>query len=99
MDKADVITRLRKNRARLAELGARRVFLFGSVSRGDDTHQSDVDFLVEPARDDYSLFDMMTLSDEISRLIGRRADLHDLRGLSRVPRLKATIERDLVSVF
>ncbi len=99
MERSDLISRLREHRASLSALGARRLFLFGSVSRGDDGAGSDVDILVEPSRADFSLFDMMDLSDAVSRLIGRKADLHDFRGLDRVPRLKATIARDLIHVF
>lgn len=48
----------------VAELGARRVVLFGSLARGDDTEASDVDILVyglPPAR----LLEAMVAADRL----------------------------------
>jgi predicted nucleotidyltransferase len=70
--------------------GARRVRVFGSVARGEDDAQSDVDFLVEldPGR---SLLDLGGLQFELKALLGRPVDVVTERGLKarireRVPR-------------
>lgn len=42
-----VLEVIEENKARLRELGIRRLGLFGSVARGDETEQSDLDFVVE----------------------------------------------------
>ena len=57
-----------------ANHGARNVRLFGSVARGDDRAESDVDFLVdmEPGR---SLLDLVGLGQELEQLLGRRVDV------------------------
>ena len=58
----------------------RAVALFGSVARGEETRDSDVDFLVdfEPGS---SLFDLAELEDALASLLGRRVDVVSLGGL------------------
>lgn len=54
--------------------GARNVRVFGSVARGSETSESDIDLLVdfEPER---SLYDLVGLQLDIESLLGRRADV------------------------
>lgn len=54
--------------------GARNVRVFGSVARGSDTSDSDIDLLVdfEPER---SLYDLVGLQLDIESLLGRRTDV------------------------
>jgi len=54
--------------------GAHNVRIFGSVARGSDTSDSDIDLLVEfePER---SLYDLVGLQLDIESLLGRRADV------------------------
>lgn len=57
------------------EYGARRIRVFGSVVRGEDRPDSDVDFLVEfdPG---YDLFlQRLPLTRRLSELVGRPVDL------------------------
>ena len=58
----------------------RRVRLFGSAARGDDRPDSDVDVLVdfEPGS---SLFDVLHLTAELERLLGRNVDVVSAGGL------------------
>ena len=60
--------------ATAARHGARNVRVFGSVARGDDHPESDIDLLVdfEPKR---SLIDLVGLQLDIEALLGRRADV------------------------
>ncbi|HYR85664.1 MAG TPA: nucleotidyltransferase family protein [Terriglobia bacterium] len=60
--------------------GARNVRVFGSVARGDDGPDSDVDFLVdmEPGR---SLLDMGGLLMDLREMLGRNVDVVTERGL------------------
>lgn len=63
--------------------GARHVRVFGSVARGEDRPDSDVDFLVEfpPG---YDLFSQrLPLAEELSSLLGRRVDLVPEHELNR----------------
>jgi hypothetical protein len=52
----------------------RTVAVFGSVARGEDRPDSDIDFLVE-FEPGTSLFDLMRLEDELRALLGRSVDV------------------------
>lgn len=58
--------------------------LFGSVLRDDFGPASDVDVLVTFAPDARtSLFDLVDMEDELSRMIGRKVDLVCKQGIER----------------
>jgi uncharacterized protein len=57
-----------------------RVWLFGSVARGDDRPDSDIDLLVEFDRDS-SLFDVMRMTKELEELLGHPVDVVSTGGL------------------
>ena len=57
-----------------ARHGARNVRVFGSIARGDDRPESDIDLLVEMARD-RSLLDLVALEQELEALLRRRVDV------------------------
>jgi predicted nucleotidyltransferase len=57
-----------------ARHGARNVRVFGSVARGEDRADSDVDLLVEMA-DDRSLLDLVGLEQDLEQLLGRNVDV------------------------
>ena len=73
--------------------GAKDVRIFGSVARGEDIAQSDVDFLVnmEPGR---SLFDMGGLLMDLQQLLGCKVDLVTEKGLK--PRIRERVLREAV---
>jgi predicted nucleotidyltransferase len=60
--------------------GAFNVRIFGSVARGEDTADSDVDFLVElePGR---NLLDRIALMQDLEDLLGRKVDVATVKGL------------------
>ena len=61
----------------------RRLALFGSVLRDDFTPASDVDVLVE--FEPHARVGLITLAGmeiELSRLLGRRAEMHTVKGLN-----------------
>ena len=49
--------------------------VFGSVARGDDGPDSDIDFLVDLDVQTYGLVPVMELNDELSRLLGEKIDV------------------------
>lgn len=58
--------------------------MFGSALRDDFRPDSDVDFLVTFSADsEWSLFDRVTMSDELADIIGRRVDLVSRKALER----------------
>ncbi len=54
--------------------------MFGSAARGEDTDASDIDLLVRFSPGS-SLFDLLHLSDELERILGRRVDVVSEGGL------------------
>jgi predicted nucleotidyltransferase len=59
---------------------ARRVRLFGSVARGEERPDSDIDLLVDFGQDS-SLFDLMRMTRELEELLGHSVDIVSAGGL------------------
>lgn len=65
------------------EYGARRIRVFGSVARGEERPDSDIDFLVD-FPEGYDLFaQRLPLSEKLTKLTGRRVDLIPEHELNR----------------
>jgi len=75
--------------------GAHNIRVFGSVARGEQRPNSDIDFLVdfEPGR---SLLDLTGLWLDLETVLGCKVDVVSSRGLK--PRLAAEVTRDAVSL-
>ncbi|HSH39857.1 MAG TPA: nucleotidyltransferase family protein [Chthoniobacterales bacterium] len=75
--------------------GAISIRVFGSVARGEENAQSDVDFLVrmEPGR---SLLHMGGLLADLEDLLGRKVDLVSEAGLR--PRFREHVAREAVTL-
>jgi predicted nucleotidyltransferase len=75
--------------------GAHNIRVFGSVARGDQHHDSDIDFVVdfEPGR---SLLDLTGLWLDLETVLGCKVDVVSSRGLK--PRLESEVMRDAVSL-
>jgi predicted nucleotidyltransferase len=58
----------------------RSVALFGSVARGEETSESDLDFLVE-FDDGASLFDLVRIEMDLTELLGCAVDVVSVGGL------------------
>ncbi len=65
---------LRKNRARLDELGICRLRVFGSTARGEASASSDIDMLVDFNRK-VGLFHIVDVQDTLEDLLGAKVDL------------------------
>jgi uncharacterized protein len=78
-----------------ASCGASEVRLFGSVARGEERTDSDVDFLVrlEPGR---TLLDLVRLESRLEDLLGRPVDVVTERSLVEPIRSRALREAMLV---
>ena len=73
--------------------GAHNVRVFGSLARGDQRTDSDIDFVVdfEPGR---SLLDLTGLWLDLERALGCHVDVVSSRGLR--PRVAAEVMRDAI---
>lgn len=75
-----VATRREQVIAVAARHHAHRVRLFGSVARGDDRPDSDIDLLVDFDQNS-SLFDLMRMTLELGELLGCPVDVVSSAGL------------------
>lgn len=71
--------------------GAFNVRLFGSMARGEETKDSDVDMLVD-MESGRSLFDLMMLKEELEEELGRRVDVVTEKSLNRHIKDKILLE-------
>ncbi|MDD3136452.1 MAG: nucleotidyltransferase family protein [Methanoregula sp.] len=74
--------------------GVKRIGIFGSFARGEQTKKSDVDVLVDflPDRETYQNY--MNLYDFLEELCRRKVDLHSERWIS--PLMKPYIDKDVI---
>lgn len=89
----DILFKLRQQKAMLCQrYPLRRLALFGSWARGEQTTDSDVDILVDVAPSIGLGF--VSLADELEELLGRKVDLVSSRAIR--PALWKEIESDLI---
>lgn len=84
----------------LLPFGVEEIALFGSVARGEETANSDLDILVrfaEPPRLPLSLITWGRLERELENRCGRKVDLVSARGLNR--HLRPVVEADKVILY
>jgi predicted nucleotidyltransferase len=62
-------------RAAAEAVGAGNVRVFGSVARGEETPESDVDLLVDFPAGERGLFPLLRLADEMEEIVGRPVDV------------------------
>jgi uncharacterized protein len=90
---------LRSKRAQIlqtaAQYGVQRVRVFGSVARGTDDDNSDIDFLVELAPD-RSLLDLGGFLYEVRALLGTEVDVVTEKGLQQ--RIRARVLAEAVDL-
>ena len=94
--RSPVAALLRKHRAEIraaAEaVGAVNVRVFGSVARGEETPDSDVDLLVDFSVGERGLFPLLELAAEIEDLVGRPVDVAAVEVMAEPVRERALAE-------
>lgn len=60
----------------------RRASIFGSVAKGYDTAESDVDLLIE-TEPGFTLFNMLQLEEEIANLLHKKVDLVEFNAIKQ----------------
>ena len=76
----------------------RRAWLFGSMARGEEQPDSDVDLLIDvPLEGKFTLFDLAEIKQNIEQISGRLADIAMLNGLR--PDIRAMIEKDMLLIY
>ena len=94
----DVLRTLRAHEADLRRLGVCHAAVFGSVARGEARADSDIDVLVELAREpQIGIFEYARLKLYVRELLGGTGDVVNRRTLK--PLLRENILRDAIHVF
>jgi len=73
-----------------------KAFLFGSVARGNNDVQSDIDILVELG-EEADLFDFIAMQQELECILHTTVDLVSSRGIS--PHILPFIEKDKQLIY
>ena len=92
----DVLKKLEEHLPELQKrFGIAAIGIFGSVARGEDTQESDIDILVTflPGFDKYMNF--LSLCEYLESLMGRKIDLIPERSVNRL--LIPSIHADLIT--
>ena len=98
MNKDEVIQKLREHEAELKAAGIVRLAVFGSVARGDNGSEADVDLLADfDKTKHYSLLTMGRLENRLADLLGTRVDLSSPEWLKES--IKSQILREAVVAF
>lgn len=85
----DIIEILKKH-------GALKAFVFGSVARGEQREDSDLDILIDlPGK--YSLFDIIDIKLALEDMLGCKADVVTIDSLH--PLFKPQIQKEQVVLF
>ena len=76
MNREEVIDRLRAHEAELRAAGIVRLAVFGSVARGNNTPDSDIDLLADFDKTKrYTLLTMGRLESRLADMLGAKVDL------------------------
>jgi hypothetical protein len=76
MEREQAIALLQKTRGVMRRFSVRRLYIFGSVARGEGKKGSDIDILVEYEPDAHvGLFQFVRLRRELSNILGCAVDL------------------------
>ena len=84
----------------LLPYGVKRIGVFGSFARGEDTADSDIDILVdfdEPRKRPLGLFTWVRLEREISERLGRKIDMVSNQGLNKY--IRPYVEPELITLY
>jgi len=91
-NKRKILGTLSANKAKIKSFGVRSLSLFGSSVRGEDTPESDLDFIVEFERKSFDSY--MDLKLFLEELFGRPVDLVLADGIK--PKLRTEILREAI---
>ncbi|MGA2807470.1 MAG: nucleotidyltransferase domain-containing protein [Terracidiphilus sp.] len=98
MDKDSVIQMLRLHEPDLKAAGIVHLRLFGSVARGDESAQSDIDLMADLDRSKrLTVFNLAHLENRLSDLLGVKADLAVFDSMKE--RVRARAIREAIDAF
>ena len=75
MQRAEAISRLKSHEAEFKKLGVERLYLFGSMARGEADADSDIDLFFDHRKGTIGLFELMDVMERADTILGRKADV------------------------
>jgi hypothetical protein len=93
MNKQQVLDIVKANQEQLNDFAVKELFLFGSVARGEETDNSDVDFLVN-FQHPVGLFTLLRLKTYLEELLGCDVDIGTPESLR--PHLQETVLKEVI---
>lgn len=98
MDRDEVLRILREHELELKTAGIMHLRLFGSVARGDQRPDSDVDLMAEFEQEKIlSLLELARMKIKMEELLGREVDFIEQYALK--PRIRARAEAEAINAF
>jgi predicted nucleotidyltransferase len=98
MNREEVIATLKAHQPELMAIGILHAGLFGSVARGEQTPESDIDILVELDRDKVrGVFAYTGIKRQVGELFETDVDVISKSALR--PELHEPVNQDLISAF
>jgi predicted nucleotidyltransferase len=97
MERDTAIATLKAHETELRQLGVVRLYLFGSTARGEARETSDVDLFFDYEQGKLSLFGLMEVKEQASRILGRKADIMTRDSLHRC--IREQVESSAFQIF
>ena len=82
----------------LVKYSAKKIALFGSYARNEQTPESDIDLMVEFANESFSYFDLLDAEEELRNRLEKKIDLVPW-GAIKNQRLLSYINKDLQIIY
>ena len=92
LNKEEIFKLLKQHREKLKDHSVIKIGLFGSVLRGDDTNESDIDFIVEFEEGKKNYDNFIELAFLLENILQRKVDLLTIDALS--PYMKPKILKE-----
>ncbi|HYW15793.1 MAG TPA: nucleotidyltransferase domain-containing protein [Allosphingosinicella sp.] len=96
MKRDDVLEKIRLAAPELKRLGFGKLYLFGSVARGE-AETRDVDLLYETAADPMDYFIIVEAIEKLEAILGQPVDLVERHRLHE--RIRSRVEAELVEIY
>ncbi|HEX8621984.1 MAG TPA: nucleotidyltransferase domain-containing protein [Allosphingosinicella sp.] len=96
MKRDDVLERIRLAAPELKRLGFGKLYLFGSVARGEAVTR-DVDLLYEAAGEPIGYFTIVETIEKLEAILGQPVDLVERQRLHQ--RIRPRVEAELVEIY
>lgn len=91
-DKQEAFSRIIAHKSALRQFGADRIGLFGSFVRGEQTEESDIDFVVEFQAGRKTFRNFINMVYYLEKVMGREVELLTWEGMASFVRYEAEKE-------